>query len=486
MEGSRLDARIAGVAFWSYAAHVAGRVIAFVGLAILARLLTPHDFGLFAMAMVAVSFFEVSRDFGLRRALIYFGRSDESEAVFDTGFGLTVAAGAILNGFMLLLAPLAGAFYGNAEVTTLMLVLSLYFLISGVGMVPDAILTQRLDFGQRFWPETGAPLARYAVAIILAVKGFGAWSLVGGQLVGITLGVVLSIVLSRWSPSFHFRAITARKLLRYASQISAVELLAALILNLDYLLIGRFLGSSELGIYTLAFKLPETAIVALANVSSTLLLPAYVQLKADQARLRAGFLQALHYLALILAPAGAGICVLAPVLVPLLFGDQWVAAVPVLQLLAVSSSVYGILFSTGPAFVAAGRPRLIFAAQTVWATILIPCLYVAAQWNIIVVAAVHVAGILVYAAVTLALISRLLAVDLRDLLDSVWPSLLATGLMVLALLALLPLLGGVSSAVLAVAGVVVGAGVYGAAVWVLDARAVRQLRALTGSLVARS
>ncbi len=486
MAETRLERRIASGALWSYAAHATGRLAVFGGLAILARLLSPHEFGLFAMAATVANFFEVVRDFGLRSAVIYFGREDESAAIFDTGFWLALASGAAITAALLVLAPAVAAFYGYAEVTTLMQVLSIYFLIAGLGAVPDAILRQKLEFGRRFWPETGAPVARYTVAIALAVQGFGVWSLVVGQLAGILLSGALSTALCRWSPGFRFRRATARKLIGYAGQMSVVDLLAALILNLDYLLVGRFLGSSALGLYTLAFKLPDTTITAMGYVLSNLLLPTYVRLNEDRAKLRAGFLQALHYLALLLSPAAAGLCVLAPALVPLVLGEQWSGAIPAVQLLAVASLVQGILFSAGTVLVAGGRPGLLIAAQMVWAGTLAPCLFVAAQVNITAVAAVHIVGIVAFAVAKLMITCRFLVLDPRELLLALKPSLLSVGAMVIVLVTFLQVFGQASPAFIAAAGVGLGVVVYGTALWILDPTAVRHARAFTNAALHRS
>src|SRR5688572_1122901 len=97
MQRTGLARRVAGGAVWSFCGHIGGRLMVLVGLTVLARFLTPHDFGLFGMAVVAVNFFEVSRDLGLRRALIYFGHSDDPRSVYQTGFFLTMGIGVVLS-----------------------------------------------------------------------------------------------------------------------------------------------------------------------------------------------------------------------------------------------------------------------------------------------------------------------------------------------------------------------------------------------------
>jgi PST family polysaccharide transporter len=280
-----------------------------------------------------------------------------------------------------------------------------------------------------------------------------------------------------------FSVASARQLARFASQLSLIDVLAALIYNLDYLLVGYFLGSTALGLYSLAYKLPEAALIGTAYVFSTVLLPTYVRLSGDLAQLRAGFLRAFHYIGLVLAPVAAGISVLAPVLVPLLFGDEWRDAVPVVQLLAISAFVQGMLFTVGSVLVAAGRPRAVIGAQLASAATIIPGLYLAAQVSIVAVATVHIVGAVVFGVVKLALASRALALDWRELVRAVVPTGLAVGVMVLGIQAMWTLAAAWPDLVVAVVCVASGMFVYGAMVAVLLGGTVREIRQTAASVL---
>ena len=480
-----LAGQVASSALWTYASYAVGRLLVFGGLVAMARLLQPDDFGLFGMATVPIGWLGVSYGFGLGRGLIYFGEREDASRLLEVGFSLSLGVGLFLSGLLFVAAPLVALFYGDPRVTPLMQVLAAYFGIACLGLVPDAILQRRLAFGRRFWPSIASPAGRYALGIILAARGFGVWSLVWGQLVGIALEVLGLFLLAGWRPRVRWSLASARKLVSYASQVSAIEWLAALVLNLDYLLVGRFLGSSALGVYTLAFKLPDTTIGAVGEVASRVLLPAFVRFGDDRATLRDALLQSLRFLLLVLTPAAAGLSVLAPSLVPLVFGEQWIDAVPVVQLLAISSCLNGILHGVGAGLLAAGQPRRIIVAQIAWIAVLVPALYVASQVSIVAVGVAHVLGILVFAAVKLALVSPLLGIRGRDLVRIAAPGLLATTSMVLVLVPTLQAIASVPAAVLAGVGVVEGAAVYVAALWMLDASAVRLIWALVAPATGR-
>ena len=153
MSMASLSARAASGAAWTYASFAAGRLLVFVGLAIVARLLGPEQYGLFAMAAVAIYFLEGSYDFGLIRGLIYFGGEQLQGNLMRTGFLLAVCLGGAISAMLFGLASVIAAFYGDLRVTDLIRVLSVYFGIACIGLVPDAILQRQLAFDRRFWPS---------------------------------------------------------------------------------------------------------------------------------------------------------------------------------------------------------------------------------------------------------------------------------------------------------------------------------------------
>jgi glycosyltransferase involved in cell wall biosynthesis/O-antigen/teichoic acid export membrane protein len=473
-----IAARAVSGAMWTYASYASGRMLVFAGLAVVARLLRPEDVGLFGMAAVGINLLEGTYDFGLRRGLIYFGGPGQPPALIQTGFALTLGLGVVLSGALFALAPLAAMFFGDPRVTDLAHALSVYFGIACLGVVPDALLQHRLDFDRRFWPSVAAPAGRYLIAIALAAMGFGAWSLVWGQLIGVTLEVGLLFVLARWRPRLGWSRRAARRLIAFASQVSVLEWLAALALNLDYLLVGHFLGGAVLGLYLLAFKLPDTTIGAAGYVGSRVLLPAFIELGEHDSSIGSGLTQALRLMALVLVPLAAGLYVLAPQIVPLMFGDQWTEAVPVVQLLAVSACLSGLLQSVGAAFLASGQPRKIIVAQAAWVSVLGPALYYAAQISIVAVAAAHVLGMLVFASVKFALVPSALRVPILALGRAVAPSMWSTAVMVLTLVPFLHFAATLSSVSLLAAGLAVGVTTYTAALWVFDRPVSRQLWAV--------
>jgi PST family polysaccharide transporter len=300
----------------------------------------------------------------------------------------------------------------------------------------------------------------------------GAWSLVIGQIGGMVVSVLFTFLGARWAPCMGFDAETARQLIGFGWQMSMVDLCSAIVLNADYLFVGRFLGAEDLGLYSLAFRLPDTTIVAVAFAVAQLLLPAYVKLGAAAMTLRSGFVETTRYLGMALVPATAGLIVLAPVLVEALFGPRWQHSAPLVQFLAASALIRALVFAPGAIFVSSGRPALAMASELWAVAVSVPLFYLAAQRDVLTVAAVQLLTAGAYGVVKLSLLKSLIGISWTSMARPLGPATLASLVMVVVLAAALrvPVQPGV--AWLAVSGVVLGAIVYGLSLWLLDRRSI--------------
>src|SRR5512145_2304230 len=158
-------------------------------------------------------------------------------------------------------APLVGLFFQDPRAIPVTRILALSYPINALGSIHQTVLQKKLAFGRTFMPNLVQSIAKGLGSILLAVLGFGAWSLIGGQLGGVMIGVVAFWIVTRWQPTFSFDPKIARSLLGYGVKIVGVDLLGILLLNIDYLLVGRYLGAANLGVYTLAFRMPDLLIL---------------------------------------------------------------------------------------------------------------------------------------------------------------------------------------------------------------------------------
>ena len=245
---------------WAAASYAGGRILVFVATLVLARLLVPAEFGLVAFALAVIHYLEYLTDLGLGAALIY--RSDaEDPKVSSTAFWIGIGGGIVLFGVSWFLAPLLGEIGPDDRVVPLFRVLALYFLFTALGKAHEYLLRRGLEFRRLFWPQFLGGLAKGVVSIALAFEGAGAWSLIIGQLAGALCQSAAFWRCPRGGPaSPSLGAIWADAALR--AGIVAVGLLGQGARNFDYLVVGAKLGAVALGLYYLAFRLPELVILS--------------------------------------------------------------------------------------------------------------------------------------------------------------------------------------------------------------------------------
>jgi O-antigen/teichoic acid export membrane protein len=476
-------------AIWNYSAFLVSKGLLFFATLVLARLLTPAEFGLVSMALLVITVLDVLRDFGIGSTLIY--RQRDTGAA-NLAFFLSVGIGASLFLTNLALAPLAATFFKtsgpeeSATLTSLLQVLGLSLLFSSLGSVHDALLQKDINYKRRMVPEVARTLVKGVLSVVLALMGWGAWSLVIGQVVGEACATILLWMVLPWRPSFRIDWSSFGPIVRYGSQIMTAGAIGTLLADVDYLIIGAMLGEAALGIYTLAFRIPELLIRNLAQAVSSVAFPVAARLQADRAAMREAYLMMQRYMLVILAPLGMGLYAITPALIHLLFSPSWAPAIPVMQILCICMVLGGINHWPGVVYKAVGRPDILNVLGLSKLVMLVPTLWwAAANYGIVGVAwgqvAVRLAGILI----DMWAVSRFVEVSVLRNLRVIWPPLLASVIMALAVQALLGLLQEPSSILALTLAILFGATLYGALIWLLDRSAVQALSSLALGMVRR-
>ena len=355
-ERESLASAAAGGALWSSAAVYLGKLLVFASTLVLARLLDVEDFGLAGYAIVAIAFLDITQDLGIGSALIYARDDPRSQS---TAFWLGLASGCALFAFSSVAAYWVGLFFDEPRAVALTRVLALGFPLAALGGVHSALLRKRLQFRRRFVPELARSLAKGGASIALALAGFGAWSLVLGQLAGAAASVVALWWVVPWRPRLEFDAGIAADLLGYGWKVAAVDALAVVLNKADNLFVGRFLGTASLGIYTLAFRIPELLVKQFAQVAGQVLFPVFARMRDEPERMREALLRALRMLALVALPVAVGLAVVADPLVRLLFSAKWIAAAPVVAVIALYTGVRALTLNLGAVYKAQGRPEIL-------------------------------------------------------------------------------------------------------------------------------
>lgn len=342
--------------FWAYATFFGGRILTLITTAILAQLLTPHDFGLIGFSLVIMAFIEISRGLGINDALIY--TSEEIEETASTVFWLNVVIGFLQTIALFLLAPLTLRFFDDPRLVDVVRLMSFTFIFYGLGQTHDALLQKDLEFKRRFVPDLLSNVIKGVVSIILAMMGYGVWSLVWGHLVGAAARTIAKWYVLRWMPLFVFSFQRARELWNYGVYILLLEIMGVALDQADQAIIGSLLGAVELGYYTIAARIPEMVIANFSVVLTRVIFPTFAKMKDDLHYLTQGFLRTTQYTAFVTVPAGFGMAAVARELVLVFFGEQWIPSIILLQVLSLLGMAITMPWSVGDVFKALGRPDI--------------------------------------------------------------------------------------------------------------------------------
>jgi len=440
-----------GGILWSNASFVATRAVSMLALLVLARLLTPSEFGVVAAVTVYVALIELGADLGMKATVVYEQEHGHTPRV-QSAFTLNLIISAALTGIGVLLAPVIADFFRIGDEVGLFRLAALNPLIRGLGNIHDALLMRDMAFRRRSIPEFVMAAVRAATSIPLAALGFGAESIVIGLLAGSAAWTIVHWVLTPLRPNLSFDPAIVRTMIGYGGGASALSVISAVALRVDQAVIGRVLGERALGLYTIAFRLPELLIESIAwNVSRVAFPGLARQRVADEEGLTAAAARIVHFQSLYAVPLAVGIAVLGPPLVVVLFGPKWEPAGGVASAVAVTAGLSAVAFPLGDIFKAVGRQRVLVALNVIQLPIYVAAVILVAPAGIVAVAWTRAGIELVHTVLVGLTATRALAARMRIFLAAAGPSLVA-GLGVLAGagavrllwsdLALVPLLAG--------------------------------------------
>ena len=380
---------------WKIIAQVASEASRVIVTLVLARLLSPGDYGIAGMALVCSSFVELFADPGLGTALVQkrsLTEADRSTAFWaNTGIGIVMTIGGILiSGYV------ADAF-GQPEVKNLFIVLSFNFLLGSVTITQVALLARNLSYRQLEIREIGATVAGAVAAIGVAVAGYGAWAIITNLLVFSVTSTALVWSMSNWRPRLMFSMNSLRQLSSFGFRVFGARTLTWGTMNMDNVLVGRFLGAAALGAYSIAYNVMFVPMTRIANPIAQVLSPAFARMQEDKERLERTWLESKRISNALLAPGFLICIVVAPDLVPVAFGSKWHAVVLPLQLLSVAglglslvTLHYGILMALGKGGTLVWKTVIVailtlsaFGAGVPFGLVGIAGFYAAARWILV-------------------------------------------------------------------------------------------------------
>jgi O-antigen/teichoic acid export membrane protein len=415
--------------FWSYLSFVGGKGLAFISTIILARLLSPEQFGLMGYCLIAIQYLDILNKAGFDNALI--ARKDDIEEAANAALVSSFVLGVVWFGIAWFTAPFVAAFFKSPEVTVTLRVLALMMPLAGIGQVPDALIQRGLRFKTRLIPDLSRNLAKGLVSIGMALTGFGVWSLVGGMIASEAARSLLSWRLVNWKPTWRFKKYVTRAVWVFGAHIILVDLTGAVANNVDYLLIGRILGAGALGYYTMAFRMPELIIRSLNYVIGRVSFPVLAQTQSDPGKLRTFYFGYIRYLALFVYPVGFGLALISPIFIPLFLSDKWLPAVVPTALISVALAIMAIGYVPGVLYKAIGRPDILNKMSIIQVPTAVLVLWYSTRWGINGVAAGQIVIAFVNVALHTLTVNKVMHYSFSDLTRALLPGLSSASVMAL-------------------------------------------------------
>ncbi|MCP5340560.1 MAG: lipopolysaccharide biosynthesis protein [Sinobacteraceae bacterium] len=477
-----LGSKVAIGAAWTFTNVGLRIVLTIASTAILARLLTPEDFGLIAMSALVTEFAALLGNIGIGGILIQ--RKALRRLDMDTAFWITMAIDTALCLLVLVASFIAAAIFETPQVQTIIAVSSLSFILAGLSTIHLALLSRTMRFREDFMVQAGSLVVRLTASVVLAVSGFGVWSLVFAALIGQATTLLLACAVVPFVPRLRFNRRLLSEYARTSGSYLGGGLVNYLMSNIDYMIVGRRFGPEALGYYQTAFSLPEELRNRLSAPLQRVLFPAYSRLQDDLSAMQYGVLKSLRLLSAITIPLGVGLAAVSDGLVQVLYGNQWLPVIPLLEILAIGGAARSIFSLTANIFYATDNPHLAFKISLAMLPVTIVALVTGSQWGLTGVAWAMLA-VQFLSAISAHLALRLIELSLLDFLKQLFPATTASALMFAALRALPDELLSAPPLVSLLLEVMIGATLYALALAFIAPPLFREFREIARRIVGR-
>lgn len=456
----------------------------FLVFAMLARLLDTSAFGVIALAETFLALLQVFLDQGFETAIVQ--KSDISQEHLNSAFWINLGISFLTLFIAYFLSDLVADFYEQSSLSAILKVLPVVLIVRSLGAVHQSILIRDLAFRFLAVRSLCGVIFGGIVSIFMAFSGYGVWSLVGQQITSVSVETLVLWMSCSWRPRIMVSKGHLKELLSFGLNIIGFNLFNFLNRNSDNLLIGYFLGASALGYYTIAYRLIQTLTQLISGITAKVALPTFSKLQGDREKMRDWFLKVVRLTSIFSFPLFAGIAVFASDIISLVFGENWGASIPIMQVLSFIGILHSIAYFDGVVMVANGKPAWRFLVSIFNAVTNVLAFLLVVRWGILAVAVAYVVGGYIRSPLRLWLLNRILNVHWMSYSKQFFPAFMSAFLAALTLLIvryyLEPLFGQV---LLLILTSILGAVLYLSVLMLVSPNSVRQIRDVFNVLYGR-
>lgn len=342
--------------FWMSVNNIVTNITKFGCQLVLARILTPQDFGIASIGFLVISAMGLLNGLGIETALVQ--HKDEADEVYSTAFTVVSILGFILFLLGFLSAPFIADFYRQPQLSVIIRLLSLAFLINTFSLIPKALLTKNMEFGRKNISDIGSIFVYAVVSIILAIKLKNVFAIIYGYLALVAANLALLWLTIKTRPKFKLNMKYAGQLIRYGKFVVGASILSLALTQGDNALVGRMLGITVLGFYALAYTLSNVIASEMTHAVSNVMFPVFSKFQDEHDRLKKAYLMTIELVLLLVIPVSLGTISMGNDIIKILLGEKWLPCVPVMRILCFHGFFRAIHIISCYLLDAAGKPKL--------------------------------------------------------------------------------------------------------------------------------
>lgn len=375
-----------GVA-WNAIGNWGNQIASFVVFIFLTRLLDPTAFGLVGMATVFVAFVNIFAEQGLGQAIVQRQNLDPEH--LDTAFWTNLVIGTGLTFFGILISGVVAKLYNEPQLQPVVATLSFTFVITAFSSVQQALLSRELDIRSLAYQQLIAAVFGGIIGVVTALLGAGVFALVAKTLTTGLIGTVILWRAGKWRPNWHYSWKHFYDLFHFGMAMVGVRITNFVRARADDFLIGFFLGAQALGYYLVAYRLARLTLDMFTGAIGPVVISTYSRLQDRPEQLRLAFIKVSKMVGLITFPIFAGLILLAPDLILLFSGEQWLPSVPAMRVLSIAGFTLTMQFVLSYLIVALGKPNQLLKINLVSTVITTAVFVISARFGILYVASAY-------------------------------------------------------------------------------------------------
>ena len=406
--------RVIHAGVWAFGLRMVNQLFSLIRIVILARILSPKDFGLFGIAVLILSALETFSQTGFQAALIQ--KNEDIRLYLDTAWMVQIFRALIIAVILISTAPYTAFFFETPAAKAIIQVVGLSVLFQGFINVGVIYFQKELEFHKEFIYIMSGNLADLIFAVVAAFTFRNAWALVFGLLAGNIVRLIVSYLIHPYRPRLRIEGKKVKELYAFGKWILGSSILFFVVTHGDDIFVSKVLGISALGLYLVAYRLSEIPVTEITSVVKAVTFPAYSKLQGNNAKLKRAFLHTFEAVAFAALPISIGILILGPDFIRNFLGSNWTEMIYALQILSISGFIQSITAPVGSLFWAVGQPKIGFIMNATRVLIMAVFIYpLSLKWGITGVALSVLAGSVMKVPIFIKYAKKIMGVDVNEL-----------------------------------------------------------------------